>query len=85
MAHIRFLCHLCWFYARERYETCPTQAPKTPLFWLYWDNGKENGNYYNGLYRIMGHILGLQSLRILKFSKGAPCWGSQVISGYSSP
>ena len=24
---------------------------------LYWDNGKENGNYYNGLYRI--YILGL--------------------------
>ena len=21
---------------------------------LYWDNGKENGNYYNGIYR--GHI-----------------------------
>ena len=19
---------------------------------LYWDNGKENGNYYNGLYRV---------------------------------
>ena len=33
---------------------------------LYWDNGKENGNYYNGLYRdyrgyigvIFGAILG---------------------------
>ena len=19
---------------------------------LYWDNGKENGNYYNGLFRV---------------------------------
>ena len=29
---------------------------------LYWDNGKENGNYYNGLYRdyrdYIGVILG---------------------------
>ena len=30
------------------------------IFGLYWDNGKENGNYYNGLYRsYMGLILGL--------------------------
>ena len=30
---------------------------------LYWDNGKENGNYYNGLYRdyrvYTGVILGI--------------------------
>ena len=27
---------------------------------LYWDNGKENGNYNNGLYRVyVGVILGL--------------------------
>ena len=28
---------------------------------LYWDNGKENGNYYNGLYRggLYRVILGL--------------------------
>ena len=27
---------------------------------LYWDNGKENGNYYNGFYRVyIGDILGL--------------------------
>ena len=25
---------------------------------LYWDNGKEDGNYYNGLYR-MSSALGL--------------------------
>ena len=26
---------------------------------LYWDNGKENGNYYNGFYRAYnGAILG---------------------------
>ena len=23
------------------------------IYWgLYWDNGKENGNYYKGLYRV---------------------------------
>ena len=30
---------------------------------IYWDNGKENGNYYNGFYRAIlglfrGYILG---------------------------
>ena len=25
---------------------------------LYWDDGKENGNYYNGLYRGLGLVLG---------------------------
>ena len=38
-----------------------------------------------GYIGIIGYILGLQSLHVLKFSKGAPCWGSQVISGYGSP
>ena len=30
------------------------------LLGLYWDNGKENGNYYDGLYKgILRGILGL--------------------------
>ena len=24
---------------------------------LYWDNGKEHGNYYNGLYRGYMHVM----------------------------
>ena len=36
--------HWCWEFGVE----------------LHWDNGKENGNYYNGLYRVyIGVILGL--------------------------
>ena len=35
--------------ADERPES-HVQFPKC-VNWLYWDNGKENGNYYNGLYR----------------------------------
>ena len=29
------------------------------LFGLYWDNGKENGNYYNGLYRDYRDYIGI--------------------------
>ena len=39
--------------------------PETTILYiilgLYWDNGKENGNYwdYSGSIRILGYILGL--------------------------
>ena len=41
----------------------PSSIHKTGFrayYWgLYWDNGKENGNYYNGLYRVyIGYIIG---------------------------
>ena len=39
----------------------PSPGPKKPgqVKGLYRDNGKENGNYYNGLYRDYRVILGL--------------------------
>ena len=29
------------------------QVPYPVILGLYWHNGKENGNYYNGLYRVL--------------------------------
>ena len=35
----------------------PIGPGMTILFWgLYGDNGKENGNYYTGFYRVLGSI-----------------------------
>ena len=46
------------------------------LLGLYWGNGKENGNYYNGLYRDyrvyqQGKLNGPMNPKPLRFSLGA--------------
>ena len=33
---------------------------------LYWDNGKEHGNYYNGLYRVYNVVPRAQSKGFLQ-------------------
>ena len=32
-------------------KACDKSFDPEYILGLYWDNGKENGNYYNGLYR----------------------------------
>ena len=40
---------------------------------IYWDNGKENGNYYNGLYRdYRVYYVGLYSGYVGRASRGHP-------------
>ena len=34
----------------------------TDLLRSYWDDGKENGNYYNTIGCILGYILGLYQI-----------------------
>ena len=31
---------------------------------MYWDNGKENGNYYNGLYRDYRAYIGIMEKKM---------------------
>ena len=31
---------------------------------LYWDNGKENGNYYLGLYTNIGGFIGIMAKKM---------------------
>ena len=37
------------------------------IWGLYWDNGKENGNYYNGLYRDYRVYIGAWRIPLNKY------------------
>ena len=54
------------------------------LLGVYWDNGKDNGNYYNGLYWGLGFRV--QGLRIEVWGSGFRVWGlGELLSLGCSP